>query len=66
MPRTKKSDNEPRRGMTIKEDYKHRLDIAAAELTIALDRKVNSTDILYEMIDGYLEQAKKSYVKKNS
>ena len=55
-----------RRGMTIKEDYKHALDIAAAKLTIKLDRKVNATDVLYELIDGYLEKAIESYEKKNS
>ncbi|MBL6734599.1 MAG: hypothetical protein ISP86_01795 [Shewanellaceae bacterium] len=55
-----------RRGMTIKEDYKHALDIASAKLTLALDRKVNATDVLYELIDEYLEQAIESYQAKNS
>lgn len=53
-----------RQNITLKAEYKERLNLLSAKLTYELKDRVTITEILYDLIDNYLDQTEDNLRKK--
>jgi hypothetical protein len=53
-----------RKTMTLKAEYKDKLDSTAFKLSHHLDERVTSTDVLYALVDHFLEDVQPLIKKK--
>jgi hypothetical protein len=60
----KKKKELSRKTMTLKAEYKDRLDSLAYKLSHKLDDRVTSNDIFYALVDTYLSDVEKVIIKK--
>lgn len=50
--------------LSIKQDYKKKLERAARDLSVELDERVPITKLVYALVDGYLDKAQDDVRKK--
>jgi hypothetical protein len=55
-----------RKNISIYVDYKKQLDRAADKVGIEVDERIKSTEVLYTLVDHFLEDAIKLMVKQRS
>jgi hypothetical protein len=60
----KKKKETSRKTMTLKAEYKDRLDSLAYKLAHQLDDRVTCNDIFYALVDTYLDDVEQVIVKK--
>ena len=53
-----------RQKITLKTEYKEKLNLLSAKLTYELKDRVTITEILYDLIDNYLDQTEENLRKK--